>query len=491
MSVHNLGKNRMLCWDNFFIEEKKNLDIRMHKPVKKNMVLEGTKVWEGNILEFASIIKIDGKYRLYYRARGGHFEILPDGSWADGHGSQFCIAESDDGKTFKRMPINKIEFRGVKHNNIHFNERRDNFAVLYDENPACPKEEKFKALSMGNPNEEWGHGLYLYVSENGIDFKRKCRLPIPGSFDSYNVFFWDKKTETYHFYYRSEYRTDGFDIEFDVIKKEREIFRTVNHSTSKDFVNFEHHGELDYGEGSYPVQFYTNQIVKYYRAEDMFIGFPTRYIDRYEEPKNFEQMPLSEIHEVRKKFFGRAGTALTDNTLITSRDGFKFNKWEDAYMTPEIESVGNWFYGNCYTVYGIYETDADSEGAPNEISFLMPDDAPSSVERIYRYTTRLDGFISWHSSFNGGLGGEVLTKPFTFTGNELEINFASSAFGDVTITVCDEYGNELEGYKSFKIFGDSVNRVVEFEKDLKDLENKPIRLKFRLRDCDLYSFKFN
>ncbi|MBR3961154.1 MAG: hypothetical protein IKK13_02945, partial [Clostridia bacterium] len=73
----------------------------------------------------------------------------------------------------------------------------------------------------------------------------------------------------------------------------------------------------------------------------------------------------------------------------------------------------------------------------------------------------------------------------------LEINFASSAFGDVTVTVCDEAGNELEGYKSIKIFGDSVKRIVEFEKELKDLENKPIRLKFNLRDCDLYSFKFN
>ena len=32
---------------------------------------------------------------------------------------------------------------------------------------------------------------------------------------------------------------------------------------------------------------------------------------------------------------------------------------------------------------------------------------------------------------------------------------------------------------------------VKFEKDLKLLENSPVRLKFELHDCDLYSFKFN
>ena len=56
---------------------------------------------------------------------------------------------------------------------------------------------------------------------------------------------------------------------------------------------------------------------------------------------------------------------------------------------------------------------------------------------------------------------------------------------------CDEEGNELEGYKSIKIFGDSVERKVKFEKNLADLAGKPVRLKIELHDCDLYSFKFN
>ena len=157
-------------------------------------------------------------------------------------------------------------------------------------------------------------------------------------------------------------------------------------------------------------------------------------------------------------------------------------------MTPGVENRNNWWYGNCCTVYGLEETASDTEGAPNELSFLMPDCYRIKALEFYRYTTRLDGFFSWYSKF---CGGEILTKPFTFEGDELEINFSSSAFGDIVITVCDENGDEIDGYKSIKIFGDSVDRKVDFEKKLKDLNGKPVRLKIALRDCDLYSFKFN
>ena len=348
---------------------------------------------------------------------------------------------------------------------------------------------------MGNkanyPDDNGGHGLYLFVSGNGIDFENRGRLDLPGSFDSFNIMFWDKETELYHFYYRSEYHTEGYEIKFDIVKKERGIFRTINHSTSKDFVHFEHHGQLDYGENDVPVQFYINNVVRYERAKDMFIGMPTRYIDRWEYPENFKQMPLPEYHELKHKYYGREGTVVTDNTLITSRDGHHFNKWEEAYMTGGIEAFDNWFYGDCYACYGLYETESDVEGEPNEISFIVPNKSAYGVAQWWRYTTRLDGFISWYAKFMGGKGGDVLTKPFTFEGNELEINFASSAMGDLSVTVCDEDGNELDGYKSIRIFGDSVDRKVEFEKPLKDLNGKPVRLKFNLRDCDLYSFKFN
>lgn len=105
-----------------------------------------------------------------------------------------------------------------------------------------------------------------------------------------------------------------------------------------------------------------------------------------------------------------------------------------------------------------------------------------------RYTVRLYGFFSWNAKF---AGGEILTKPFTFKGNELELNFETGAMGTLIVTVCDEDGNEIEGYKTCEMFGDTVGRPAVFQKDLSALEGKPVRLKFHLKDCDLYSFKFN
>ena len=100
---------------------------------------------------------------------------------------------------------------------------------------------------------------------------------------------------------------------------------------------------------------------------------------------------------------------------------------------------------------------------------------------------RLDGFYSWRADF---AGGEILTKPLIFDGSSLSLNFATSAMSALRIRFCDLDGNDLGGYDSGTLFGNSVDRPVEFEKPLADLAGKPVRMKLELWDCDLYSFCF-
>ena len=107
---------------------------------------------------------------------------------------------------------------------------------------------------------------------------------------------------------------------------------------------------------------------------------------------------------------------------------------------------------------------------------------------LWRYTVRLDGFFSWRADFKGG---SVLTKALTFEGDSMEINFATSALGGVRVEICDTSGNAIEGYDSGILFGDSLSRPVEFEKSLKELNGKEVKIRFTLKDADLYSFKFN
>ena len=61
---------------------------------------------------------------------------------------------------------------------------------------------------------------------------------------------------------------------------------------------------------------------------------------------------------------------------------------------------------------------------------------------------------------------------------------------EIALSICDENGEAIEGYKSYTIFGDTVDRPVEFEKPLSELAGKTVRLRFNLSEAHLYSFIF-
>jgi hypothetical protein len=105
-----------------------------------------------------------------------------------------------------------------------------------------------------------------------------------------------------------------------------------------------------------------------------------------------------------------------------------------------------------------------------------------------RYTLRLDGFFSWHTGF---VGGEAVTLPFKVEGDSLHVNFATSAVGYLRIELLDENGEAIEGYDSGRLFGDSVDRPVDFDKPLSELVGKNVKMRISMRDGDQYSFIFN
>ncbi|MDA0840980.1 MAG: hypothetical protein O2857_24690, partial [Planctomycetota bacterium] len=91
---------------------------------------------------------------------------------------------------------------------------------------------------------------------------------------------------------------------------------------------------------------------------------------------------------------------------------------------------------------------------------------------------------------------EVVTKPFFFSGRELTLNFSASAAGSVQVEILwDEEEIAVEGF-SLKdcrlILGDDLDRTVVWKtsSDISRLTGIPIRLRFVLKDADLYSFQF-
>lgn len=473
--------NRHFCWSTDETTKFENVQLQVHQPTPKNLALVCDDIWEGNNNGYACVIDLGDVIRFYYRASAARIsnEFIPC----------ICVAESyDRGVTFHKVNVGKYEFAGSKFNNIVFNRGHadlDNFCIFYDKNPNCPEDERFKAIGE-DKDENGGFILQYYASKDGLDFRKMYVIGVKGTFDTYNVTFWDEKTQQYFLYYRSFHDVGETDM-FAHVKRVDYVnsVRDIRVATSKDFRTWTEHGRIKYKEGQPDIPMYTNQIQKYYRGDDMLIGFPVRYIDRAKDKRNYDLMPQPDLKRKITAESGRGGTVVTDAVIMTSTDGFTFDRRDEGYFVPGIERNDNWWYGECYTAYGMVETPVDHYNKISEISMYYGESYRIKSCNFRRCSIRLDGFYSWYGPLKGG---EIVTKPITVAADEMKINFATSAVGHVQITVCDEAGNPIDGYESYLIFGNTTERLVEFEKPISELKGKKVTLKIKLSDAHLYSF---
>jgi hypothetical protein len=78
----------------------------------------------------------------------------------------------------------------------------------------------------------------------------------------------------------------------------------------------------------------------------------------------------------------------------------------------------------------------------------------------------------------------------------MELNYSTSAVGTVKVEIQDDRGNALPGFTLDdcpEMFADEIEGAVRWEggSDVSSLAGKPIRLRFKLNDADIYAFKFN
>lgn len=473
---------REVFWDMFLADENHGITIKNHTPVRKNIVLSLDAPWEGEHGGYISLIKDGDMYKLYYR--GGGYNDGPE-KVDSGYHSVICVAESRDGKVFTKPNVGIFEYNGSKDNNIVHapGVPVDNFTVFYDENPNCPEDERYKALSSTYPGSEGKLGLGYFKSGDGYHFEFVRVLPFVGTFDSMNVGLWDPTTKKYCIYFRNFHSHDNVDYpecEFD----EKLLIRDVRLAQSDDFVTWTNSKRIQYTDGREDIQYYTSGITKYHRA-NYYFGTPVRYIDRASDAVNYKYLPkLSGFRERLIQREGRGGTAVTDCTAIFSRDGYMFERSGEAFCTPGIENNENWIYGDCYFGRGLFETESDYPFEPNEMSFYKCHGYRHRPVDVVRYTLRLDGFRSWHADKDGGY---ILTKPISLCGDSMTVNFATSALGSLRIIICDKDGTPIPGYDSTSLFGDSIERPVDFEKPLSELCGKEVRLRIEMSECDFWS----
>lgn len=130
---------------------------------------------------------------------------------------------------------------------------------------------------------------------------------------------------------------------------------------------------------------------------------------------------------------------------------------------------------------------------PNELSIYVSEGCWTGTSaQLRRYMLRIDGFASVQATMSGG---EWVMKPIEFAGKELVINFSTSAAGSIRIEIQDEAGKPIDGFALAdcpELFGNSIERTVGWKNgtDVSSISGKPVRLRFVLKDADLYSFRF-
>jgi len=105
---------------------------------------------------------------------------------------------------------------------------------------------------------------------------------------------------------------------------------------------------------------------------------------------------------------------------------------------------------------------------------------------------RTDGFVSAQATYESG---SLITKPIVFEGERLVTNYATSAAGSVRVGVQDLSGAPLRGFRISEcpeMYGDEIEQVVSWNdgSDVSTLAGKPVRLRFVMKDADLYSIRF-
>ena len=98
---------------------------------------------------------------------------------------------------------------------------------------------------------------------------------------------------------------------------------------------------------------------------------------------------------------------------------------------------------------------------------------------------RRDGFVSFVAGEEEGM---LLSKPLVVEGAELHLNATSQ--GHLLVELTDDMGQPLPGYTSLPMVKDRTDAIMRFDRPLAALRGHRIRLRFRLKRANLYSYWF-
>ena len=467
-----IGQRRELFVDHFLIEKLSGTHLQLHAPRDEGIALKFDKPWEGLFSGYATIVTLDdGRLRAYYR---GKAVANKDGSEEE----LTCCAESADGRVWTKPELDIFEVMGTRKNNavlMSAQTATHNFCPFRDDRPGVPAGERFKAL--GGTME--GGGLTAWKSPDGYRWQKmaadpvitKAMVPYKYMFDSQNVPFWSAAEGKYLAYYR-------------VFEKD---IRRIVRSESADFLKWSPPVLMEYRnpEVEAPIEhLYTNQTHPYFRAPHLYVAIAARFMPGRRVLTD-EQAAAIKVNPGYFKDTSDAIFMTTRPAEGAAHLGFYDRTFLEGFIRGGI-GAQNWVSRTNYPALNVVPTGA------SEMSVFVNQDYAQPTAHLRRYSMRLDGFASLRTGY---AGGHAVTRPLVFSGRELSLNFSTSAAGGVKVGFEDADGKASSGFSvedCVTQIGNELDRKVTWKSgtDVSSLAGKPVRLRFSMKDADIFSFEF-
>ena len=476
----DIGSRLELFVDDYLVDELVGTRLVLHHPRPAEVALRFDRPWEGAFCAYVTVLQDGEIYRMYYR---GKPSANPDGSLDE----VTCYAESRDGIHWEKPDLGLFEVAGTRKNNVvlgpEYAPVPHNFIAFVDTRPGIPSSQRYKGLGGLFPISEhkrFSNGLIGFTSPDGIRWKQIQQEPLIGP--SLHGFtdttpsptFWSPHEGQYVCYVRAWRRDPGKPVHYEGWTGN---VRWVGRTTSKDFLNWTPVQIMDVGDG--PLEhIYTNQTSPYFRAPHIYLGVAARFLPG-RQVVNAEQ---ARQLKVDPKYFRDCSNAV----LLTSRGGTRYQRaFLEAFIRPGI-GLQNWTSRTNYPSLNLVSTGAE------EISLYVQHEYGQPNHRLRRYILRTDGLVSVSAPYSGG---EFLTRALRFSGSELVLNFSTSAPGSIRAEIQRPDGQPYTGYAladSDELIGNEIERVVTWRgnQDVGPLSGKPVRLRFVMKDADLYSLRF-
>lgn len=480
-NVLDVGSRSQLFADPQLVHESSGVAFTLH-PARKhpnNPIVKADQPWEGwYVTIFAGTVLFDEterQFKMWYSCPGQADYFLGDG---------ICYATSRDGLRWVKPPVGvRPAKNGKPHNSLIERGCPSVFLDPADSDPA----RRYKMIAF-----DVSRGYLAYLSPDGFTWTAQSDKPIvPISYvDDVVSAFRDRRTG--QFVVLPKMMTPIFG------RQRRSIYSSTSHDFrhwSKPEPAFFADWRDDLGSLAriekvrpllnYPDNFNVMRTEFYgaaaYSAESCVIAYPWVFTINANVPKvGNQEGPI-------------------EPQLAISRN---LETWHRPFRTPTIPlgKPGEWDGGMILTasqaidvgdeVWLYYGGTNYTHGAPILYDTSSQENGKQSTGAIGLAIWPRDRFVSADA---GSGSGTLTTVPMRFTGKRLEINANVQNGGEIRVEILDPAGRAIEGVGlSEPLTGDRLAHAVRFPQgvSLASLEERPITLRFQLRNAELFAFAF-